>query len=321
MMQSSSSHPLITIGITSYFAEDTIGNAIDSALLQDWQNFEILVVDDASADRSVEIIEKKCQTDGRIRLVRHEKNTGFAGALNSIIAQARGDFIAIFDDDDESLPERIRIQFETLTEYERATGAKLVGCWASFCKKYPNGYIVHSPAIGSRPKVPTGEDIVKYHLYLDRDPDVFYGGGTPSCALMARRQTFLEVGPYDTNLRRNEDSDFAIRLGLKGGHLIGTIEELVIQSASGGKDKKPEVARQSDHNFIKKYKDILQKHGRYNYASQWIDVRYYHYAGKPAEACWQIAKMAMTHPILTLRRVFKAGPRRILHERKMRKGS
>jgi glycosyltransferase involved in cell wall biosynthesis len=320
MINSSGDYPLITIGLTSYFAEDTIGNAIDSALQQDWPNFEIVVVDDGSTDSSVEVIEQKCCKDSRVRLVKHEKNTGFAGALNTVIAEARGEFIAIFDDDDESLPQRIKEQYSRIVEYEASTGEKLIACWASFCKKYPNGYAFHSPAIGSQQKIPIGQDIVKYHLYLDRDADVFYGGGTPSCALMARRSTFLAVGPYDINLRRNEDSDFAIRLGLLGGHFIGTTQELVVQSASDGKDKKPEVARQSDHNFIAKYKDILQSHGRYQYAAQWVDVRYYHYSGNSVQACFQIAKMALRHPVLTLRRVFKAGPRRLLHERKMRKG-
>ena len=51
-------HPLITIGITCYNAEKTILSAINSAINQDWPNFEIIIVDDFSADGSVKIIDE-----------------------------------------------------------------------------------------------------------------------------------------------------------------------------------------------------------------------------------------------------------------------
>ena len=98
---------LVTIGITCFNAEETIKRAIRSALGQDWQNIEILVVDDCSTDSSVEIITKAITNDSRARLIKHVKNCGPAGARNTILDQACGEFIAFFDDDDESMPGRI----------------------------------------------------------------------------------------------------------------------------------------------------------------------------------------------------------------------
>ncbi|HOO51937.1 MAG TPA: glycosyltransferase, partial [Alphaproteobacteria bacterium] len=254
-----------------------------------------------------------------IRLIIHEQNKGFPSALNTMIENAQGDLIAIFDDDDESHTDRIRKQCEAIEHYESNTKAELVACYASLQKKYPNQYAVDFPAIGSRQKNPIGDDIVRYHLYLERDPDVFYGGGTPSCALMTRKSTFRTIGLYDPKLRRNEDCDFAVRLGLHGGHIIGTKDFILTQYASLGADKKPHIARDSELAFITKYKNILDRYNRYEYAKDWINVRYYHFAGKKALAIAQIVKMTAKYPILTVKRFFKAAPKRLLHEWKMQK--
>ena len=111
--------PLITIGITAYNAQDTIERAIRSALAQNWENKEILIVDDSSTDKTRETIENVIKGHKSVRLIRHENNKGAAGARNTILKEAKGDFIAFFDDDDESLPERICTQYKTITEYEK----------------------------------------------------------------------------------------------------------------------------------------------------------------------------------------------------------
>lgn len=309
--------PLITIGLTSYNAADTIGNAIEAALKQDWPNFEIVIVDDCSSDSSAEIIKGYADQDSRIRLVRHTNNAGFAGALNTLIGAANGDFIAIFDDDDTSAPNRLSLQYQKITAYERETGINLIACYGGIVKKYSNGYQVDMPAIGSRPRTPKGEDIVRYHLYLPRPEGVYYGSGTPSCCLMARKSTFDSVGPYDIHLRRNEDCDFAVRLGLLGGHLIGCAEEIVTQYATTGADKRAEPAFQSELAFVDKYKSLLQSHGRYHYARSWVHVRYYHFSGQKGRAALAVLGMLLRNPVITAQRFFKAAPRRLFHEWKM----
>lgn len=311
--------PLITIGLTCFNAADTIGRAIAAALKQDWPNLEIVIVDDCSKDNSTDVIDAYARQDQRVRLIRHEQNTGFAGALNTLIANAQGEFIAIFDDDDESRADRLKLQHAAITAHELKTGTKLIACYGSVVKRYPNGYALHTPAIGSRPEYPVGQDMVNYHLYLDRRPEVFYGGGTPSCSLMARKSTFNQAGPYDTSLRRNEDSDFAVRLGLLGGHFIGCPEEIITQYASDGADKRPEVALASEQAFIRKYKHILDHHGRYNYACHWIKVRYYHFSNQKLKAICEVLVMGLKNPYLTFSRFIKAAPRRLSHEARMRR--
>src|SRR5262249_1773908 len=123
--------PLITIGITCYNAADTIARAMHSALRQDWPCFEVIIVDDRSTDGSVRIIEEFISREPRARLIVHERNTGVAAARNTIVDNARGDFVAYFDDDDVSVPDRLRAQWRRLIDYERAAHARLVFCYAN----------------------------------------------------------------------------------------------------------------------------------------------------------------------------------------------
>src|SRR5262245_61840679 len=123
--------PLVTIGITCFNAAETIRCAIDSALKQDWPNKEIIVVDDASTDGSETELREIARCHPELRLIRHDVNAGYAEALNSLIKASRGAFIAIFDDDDESRPDRIANQWKRIMDYERSHGAGLVLCYTN----------------------------------------------------------------------------------------------------------------------------------------------------------------------------------------------
>src|ERR1043165_5680489 len=224
--------PRITIGLTCFNAEQTIGRALMSALSQDWPDFEVVVVDDASSDASWKIVEECSVRDSRVKQIRHAVNLGPASARKTILDSATGSIVAFFDDDDEIFPERVRLQYETLREYEKASGTDLVACYASGMSRYPNGYELKMPAIGSQPEVPKGETVTDYLLFNARKEGVFYGSGTPTCALMARLSTFRAVKGFDGTLRRVEDIDFAVRLAIAGGHFIGCPRQLFLQHAT-----------------------------------------------------------------------------------------
>ncbi|TFH51036.1 MAG: glycosyltransferase, partial [Lysobacterales bacterium] len=232
---------LVTIGITCFNAASTIERALQSAFRQDWPNIDILIVDDASSDGSTAIIDGLIANRREARLIRHATNTGPAGARNTILAEAKGEFIVFLDDDDEALPGRVAGQVLCLEAYEKRSGAGLVACYASGTRVYCNGYRLDLPAIGSLGQaVPKGSGMVDFLLLYRRRPDWCYGTGTPSCSILARRSTFAAVGGFDSEFRRVEDADFAIRLALKGGHFIGTPQRLFIQHSTAAPDKAPE---------------------------------------------------------------------------------
>lgn len=311
--------PLITIGLTCFNAADTIVKAIEGALAQEYENKEIIIVDDYSSDNSKEIIRTAIKSHHHVGLVEHPQNTGFAGALNSIITNAKGEFIAIFDDDDTSLPSRLQIQLDKILAYEKEHGTRLLACWTSGYKQYDNGYQAPFKAIGSEPKVPIGKDLIQCQLYMGRNPEVFFGSGTPSCSLMVRKSTYQTIGLYDTTMRRTEDTDFALRLAKAGGHFIGCPEQLVIQSASVGHDKRPEVGYKSELALVEKHQDLFIPPCRYDYARGWIKLRYHHFGQERIKSILQLVILFVKYPIWTWEQFWRSAPNRIKHEKKIAK--
>ncbi len=311
-------NPLITVGLTCYNAEKTIERALRSALSQDWANFEVIVVDDFSSDASWVIIGSIAEADLRVKAVRHSTNGGAAAARNTILKNASGEFIAFFDDDDESLPDRLRIQYERLRVYEEVHGETLVACYASGIRRYNNGYELEMHAIGSQSKVPVGFDVPDYLLFNGRRSGIFYGAGTPTCALMARRSTFQSIGGFDEQFRRVEDVDFAIRLALTGGHFIGAPQHLFVQYATVASDKTPGKNLHAELQLIEKNAEYLKKRNRYKYAKQWFKIRYFHFSGERLRFSLALLIFLIRYPLNGFIHLIRSVPNRWLHERKMR---
>ena len=97
-----------------YNGERYLAEAIDSILAQTFRDFEFIIVDDGSTDRSPKVINYYAQRDPRVRSLRLAVNHGLASALNQGIEAARGEFIARMDSDDVSLPQRLQTQLDYL---------------------------------------------------------------------------------------------------------------------------------------------------------------------------------------------------------------
>ena len=310
--------PCITIGITCYNAQDSIRTVVSSALQQDWSNIEVVVVDDASSDDSWPTITKLATTDKRIHPVRHETNQGAAGARNTILKTASGEFIAFFDDDDVSHADRIRLQYEHIIRHEEKEEVKLIACYASGKRVYPNGYTMPLRAIGSDGLAVQNTAMADYLLFYKRDPRLFYGSGTPTCSLMARRLVFQDVGGFDVKMRRQEDVDFAVRLSQKGGHFIGIPHSVLTQYATTGNDKSALVEFESFLRLLEKNKEYLLLKKSYHYMKMWSEMRYWHFANQDIRALLIFMRLIFSYPIRTLRHFSHSAIRRFTHEQKMK---
>ena len=105
--------PKVSVCIPVYNSADTVARSITSVLSQSYQDFECVVVDDHSADSTVEKVE--AFTDERVRIVRNESNIGVVGNHNECLRQARGELIQFVHGDDWLLPgclERLVPTFE-----------------------------------------------------------------------------------------------------------------------------------------------------------------------------------------------------------------
>jgi len=111
--------PKIAVIMPVWNGEKHLAAAIDSILSQTWTDFEFLILDDGSTDRSTEILADYQTRDSRIRIIRlgHE---GIVAALNRGVAEARAGWIARMDCDDIALPTRLEVQWNALKDHPGA---------------------------------------------------------------------------------------------------------------------------------------------------------------------------------------------------------
>jgi glycosyltransferase involved in cell wall biosynthesis len=272
--------PLITVGITCFNAADTIGRAIESAMKQEWPNKEIIVVDDASTDGSGAMLLEMARHRSGLRVFRCEINQGVAAVRNRIVAEARGEFVAFFDDDDESREDRLTKQWQRLTDYERLHHADLVLC-------YSNRYVVRagqtkpdhlSMAIGRVPPEPNGLMVASFVLGHVSDTKYVWGR-MGSGTLMARRRTFVEIGEFDPNFRRFEERDLAVRGDLQGEHFISVNEPLITQYKTASVEKTSEKRLEYRLKLTRKHKSYLLGERRYLSSIAMAHARFHEHVG------------------------------------------
>lgn len=102
--------PLVSVITPTYNSEFFISETIDSVRSQTYTNWELIIVDDASSDKTVEILKKYAASDERIKYHVLETNSGAAIARNTAIEKASGSFIAFLDADDLWKPEKLTKQ-------------------------------------------------------------------------------------------------------------------------------------------------------------------------------------------------------------------
>jgi glycosyltransferase involved in cell wall biosynthesis len=111
-------NPKVTVLMPAYNADKYIGEAIASVLEQSFTDFELLIINDGSTDKTEKII--RSFKDPRIVLISQE-NKGVSAALNLGLSHARANYIARFDADDICLPNRLKVQYDFITTYPEYT--------------------------------------------------------------------------------------------------------------------------------------------------------------------------------------------------------
>jgi glycosyltransferase involved in cell wall biosynthesis len=302
--------PLVTIGITAYNAQGTIARAIQSALAQEWENFEIVVVDDCSTDSTAKIISHYANTNSCLSHFRQARNLGVAAARNRIVAESKGEFIAFFDDDDESEPLRISKQHERIVAYEAmlGEGEPLIVCYTAREHHYPDGRHYYAPTMGmdSAQDAPSGPAVAEH--ILTGKPLKNGSGSCANCSQMARKETFESLGGFDESLRRGEDTDLNIRLALAGGHFVGLAEALVHQNMTLTYDKKITAEWNFWNYILDKYRDSFQNLAEYGFSKKWLEVKFSLLAGRSFAFVRNLIRIFMRHPLRTMRRLLWSLP-------------
>ena len=109
--------PRVTIAIAVYNVEKYIEKCIESTLCQDFDDYEVLVVDDRSKDGSIAIVERLSRTHSngkKIRIIHHEQNTGTGGVRNTCMKEAKGEYLFFMDGDDYLAFNSIRLLYDAM---------------------------------------------------------------------------------------------------------------------------------------------------------------------------------------------------------------
>lgn len=181
--------PLVSVVIPAYNREKAIIPAIQSVIAQGVDEIEIIVVDDCSTDGTIQSIETL--VDGRIRLIKHEKNKGEAGARNTGIHTARGKYIAYLDSDDQWLPGKLKAQLNVMENDKTGLG----GVYTLHKRLYQNGCV----SIG-------GHGDIDFETLLIKGASISAGN-----TLMFRRDLLEQVGDYDEDAPLYVDWDWLLR--------------------------------------------------------------------------------------------------------------
>ncbi len=205
--------PLVSVVMPVYNGERFLAEAIESILAQTFTDFELIIVDDGSRDRSIEIIRDFEKCDERIRVIQHETNRGQAEALNTGTAIAEGDYITTMDCDDVSLPERLRKQVDNLESHPELGAA---GAWGRTVKHDMSPYwrIYHTP---------------KQHALIAWELLLFLDEAVLGASLMYRRDVLISVGGFEPGRRDSADLELQSRLLFDAKVRFGNVtEELYI---------------------------------------------------------------------------------------------
>ncbi len=184
--------PLVSAIMPLRNAADTVTQAIRAIQTQSYRNWELIVVDDGSTDESAAIVRQLARDDTRITLI--EITHGGRGvARNHCLAHVRGEFVAICDADDVSLPSRFTTQVEML----QRSGADVCSCSEviAFNTARTTTFVVSAPSSDAQ---------IHATFSSGRMPLLF-------ASAMLRADLFTTYGGFDPELQRNQDFGFLVR--------------------------------------------------------------------------------------------------------------
>lgn len=188
--------PLISIVMPVHNSQKYLSGAIESILDQTFKKFELIIVNDASTDRTLSVIRSFSRKDPRIKVINNIKQLDIAGSLNKGIKMARAEIIARMDADDISLPDRLELQYKLINSSKSiaAVGANIV---------------VMDPE----------EKDIATRIYHETSKELkaclFKYSPFAHPVVIFKKKVFEEVGGYDPKYSPTEDLDLWFRMGMK----------------------------------------------------------------------------------------------------------
>ncbi|MDE2336506.1 MAG: glycosyltransferase [Alphaproteobacteria bacterium] len=190
---------LVTIAIPAYNSEKYLAPALQSCLDQTWPNIEVVISDDQSKDRTVEIIKAFMAKSDKISYITQEKNLGISANVNAAVRMGKGEFAIILDHDDILPPHHVERMLKHFTSKDIA----LVHCNA-----------MRIDGDGNEIKM-VGNDAEKIRQTKEPLKALCFNNFIQSCGMMFRRGAFDAIGGWDPSFHLDGEWDSYIRYAEK----------------------------------------------------------------------------------------------------------
>ncbi|WP_340105378.1 glycosyltransferase [Rhodohalobacter sp. 8-1] len=232
--------PLISVIIPTHNRASLLSRAIDSVLEQTWDNIEIVVVDDASDDKTPDLLGELMEKYSHIRIIKNDASKGAAVCRNIAIKHSKGEYITGLDDDDYWRPTRME---RLMKEFEEG--------FSAICS-YDRMVMDDREAVWKKPTMITLDDLLYYNRVGNQ--------------VLTKKEYLEKVGGYDEELPSAQDYDLWIRLVLEFGPIRTVTQALQVVNMEEDRerittsDKKMEGYLQC---FQKHEKWMSRKHKKY----------------------------------------------------------
>lgn len=226
----------VSIILPTFNRKYCIAQAVESVFRQTWQDYELLIVDDASMDGTEEYIRK--MSDERVKYIKLPQNVGASGARNVGIRNASGEYIAFQDSDTQWMDAKLEMQVAYMEEADPSVAM----VYSPYKRVYQEYSIVY-PSLD----VPLEEKSGYILPFLLDHPLV----DTPT--MLVRKNVLTELDGFDAAMRALEDYELSIRVSQK--YRIGIIDEILLLSHNEGDSISNDAA-----GYIRSSFYILKKH-------------------------------------------------------------
>ena len=230
-----SNKPTITVLMAVYNGEKYLKEAIDSILNQTYNDFEFIIINDASTDDTPNILSK--YQDQRIRIIRNLTNLGLTKSLNIGLREAKGEYIARMDSDDIALPERLKTEKEYLDNNPEIVcvggGTKIIN--------------QQNEVTGSKPPI-TDTELLRFFMIIKNQ--------ITHSTVLFRKNLIKDEGGYDENFKHAQDYALWSKLLRKGYKISNVVQEVLLYRFHQKSITQNTETKDASYNLVEKITKI-----------------------------------------------------------------